>query len=174
MKFSIAKSTIKTGNELCAEFNTVVHSALDIDAPITAYDEVMLTNEFENFSITADDQNYVFEMNDECVLRFMRFYIKAAKLLAPIVKACINLAEVFKTDVSEINEFIGKRKFHVAVESASNVFCGANGWYFCDETDRPAQGVFFTREAAIAASDKYFEQLEAKQVVDTIHAFPVI
>lgn len=110
MKFIIAKSSVIAGNQCCAEVETIIHSALGVDAPAERYDEVILTNEFEHFSITEHGEDYVFEMNDECVLRFMRFYIKAAKAIAPLIKAVVNLAGMFKCDLDEINEFIGKRK----------------------------------------------------------------
>ena len=110
MKFIIAQSTVRTGNEQCAQLNTIIYSALGNDAPAQAYDDVILTNEFVNFNITKEADDYVFELNDECVLKYMRLYIKVAQTIAPFVKPIIGLITMLKTEITEIEAFIGQRK----------------------------------------------------------------
>lgn len=111
MKIIMAQSTVRTGNEQSAELNIVLCDAFNLDNPITEYDDVVLTTEFENFSVTLDDdKNYVFELNDECVLKCMRLYVKAAKVLAPFIKPIMGLMNMLKDEYAEIEAFIGKRK----------------------------------------------------------------
>lgn len=111
MKFIIAKSTVLAGNKENDTINAAIASAFGLPAPHKHTDGIVeLENEFENFSVTLIDGNYEFEMNDECVLKFMRLYAKAAKLVMPLVKAIVGMLEDFKADADEIAEFIGKRK----------------------------------------------------------------
>lgn len=108
MKITISKSTVANSNALAKEFTEVTCKAFDLNVP--PHVELGTTTGFENFSITADDQNYVFEMNDECLLKFMRLFVRTAKVLTPVIIMARTLITSLVKDFDEINEFIGKRK----------------------------------------------------------------
>lgn len=75
-------------------------------------------NSFENFSVTFVPGDVhadaVVEINDEVVIRFIKLYMKTARLVSPVVKAAVGMLEsisaLIQNDSNDLVSFITRRK----------------------------------------------------------------
>lgn len=105
MKFIISASTVAQLNDATAEIACLVAGCTDITAaPIEADDT------HANHSIKLIDGDYVVEINDEGLLKYMALYLKVAKAIAPFIKPIMGLMTALKDDVRELEAFFSAKK----------------------------------------------------------------
>mgnify|MGYP003590045392 CR=1 FL=1 len=97
MQVSIAKKTvvsmIKSGNEI----EVIMASAMDAKCVIESSKkqiEILLEkgSQFENVSVVEHNENIVFTIDDKFFLKMFAIYVKAAKIVAPVIKPLIDLS----------------------------------------------------------------------------------
>ena len=118
MKFIVSTLTVHHICSAIDEFNELG----DVKAtPASAQllDAVNKVNRLENFSVSSVHHgdfhtDTVVEINDEVVIRFLKLYMKTARLVAPVVKAAVSLFSSISTliqgDCDDLVNFIKRRK----------------------------------------------------------------
>ena len=117
MKFTISTTTAL---RICSAIDEI-NELVDVKAtPASAQllDAVNKVNRLENFSASFAPGDVhadaVIEINDEVVIRFIKLYMKTARLVAPVVKATVNMFESISTliqgDCDDLVSFIKRRK----------------------------------------------------------------
>lgn len=104
MLFIIAASTVTQLNDVTNEIACLVSG--DVSAP----SELTTDDSHANHSIKLVDGNYVFELNDEGLLKYMALYLKVAKAVAPFIKPIMGLMAALKDDVRELEDFFSAKK----------------------------------------------------------------
>ena len=118
MKFIVSTLTV---HHICSAIDEL-NELGDVKAtPASAQllDAVNTVNRLENFGVSfvqPDDfhADAVVEINDEVVIRFLKLYMKTARLVAPVVKAAVNMFSSISTliqgDCDDLVNFIKRRK----------------------------------------------------------------
>ena len=113
MKFTIARST---ATEICTAVN-ICNAAAGSGATDYAIPSNELLNESDrlaNISFRGEDEQIVVEINDGIVLRYLVMYIRACKLVHPIVIAVVGIwnavQSLIEPDCDELVAFIKARK----------------------------------------------------------------
>lgn len=101
MKFSISKVTALSIHLKTIEFNTLLGNEVDAQ-----FDESLLLDDTHaNHSIKLIDGEYVLEVNDEALFKYMALYLKIARIVAPFIKPAMALFATLKDDVRDIERF---------------------------------------------------------------------
>lgn len=113
MKFTIARTTVVAVTRAADEINFIADGTkTDSAAGLLAM--VRSVNQTENFAVTFPGDSVELEINDEVVIRFIKLYMKTARLVAPVVKAAVSMFESISTliqgDCDDLVTFIKKRK----------------------------------------------------------------
>ena len=113
MKFTISRTTAAAITRAADEINLLADgSKTDSAAGLLAM--VRSVNQTENFAVTFPGDNVELEINDEVVIRFLSLYMKTARLVAPVVKAAVNMFSSISTliqgDCDDLVAFIKRRK----------------------------------------------------------------
>lgn len=117
MKFTVSTTTLLSICLAADELNELG----DVKAtPASAQllDAVNKVNKLENFSVSFVPGDIhadaVIEINDEVVIRFIKLYMKTARLVAPVVKAAVSMFEsismLIQGDCDDLVAFIKRRK----------------------------------------------------------------
>ena len=107
MRFIISSATATAINLQVAD--VLVECGLDKDTATTATTMSEVT-EFKNFSVTFQDDNVVYEINDELLLKYMRMYARVAKIIVPFIEPVKRLLSSIKEDMDGIQSFMAERK----------------------------------------------------------------
>lgn len=107
MRFIIANTTATAINNQVAD--VLVECGLDKDTAITATTMQEVT-EFKNFSITQQGDEWVYEIDDQVLLKYMRMYVRIAKIIVPFIEPVKRLFSTIKEDMDDIQAFIAQRK----------------------------------------------------------------
>lgn len=108
MKLIISKATVTTldkqSKELCALLNAEDSSnffevATRADAP-----------KFANHSVTLVDGEYILEINDEGMFKYMALYLKVARIIHPFIKPVMALISTIGDDLDDITRFFTQQK----------------------------------------------------------------
>lgn len=119
MKFTIST---RTALAICSAIDEL-NELGDMKAPPPAasaqlLDAVNKVNRLENFAVSfvpgEVHADAVIEINDEIVIRALSLYMKTARLVAPVVKAAVNMFASISTliqgDCDDLVAFIKRRK----------------------------------------------------------------
>lgn len=107
MRFIISNTTATAINLQAADI--FVECGMDKDTAIAATTMSEVT-EFKNFSVTFQDDNVVYEINDEVLLKYMRMYARIAKIVIPFIEPVKHLFATIKKDMDGIQSFMAERK----------------------------------------------------------------
>lgn len=107
MRFIITNTTAAAINNQVAD--VLVECGLDKDTAITATTMQEVT-EFKNFSITQQGDDWVYEIDDQVLLKYMRMYVHIAKIVVPFIEPVKRLFSTIKEDMDDIQAFIAPRK----------------------------------------------------------------
>lgn len=117
MKFTIST---RTALHICSAIDEL-NELGDVKAtPASAQllDAVNKVNRLENFDVSFVPGDVhadaVIEINDEVVIRFIKLYMKTARLVAPVVKAAVSMfssiSMLIQGDCDDLVTFIKRRK----------------------------------------------------------------
>lgn len=107
MRFIIANTTATAINLQVADI--LVECGMDKDTATIATTMSEVT-EFKNFSVTFQDDNVVYEINDEVFFKYMQMYVRIAKIVVPFIEPVKRLFSTIKEDMDDIQAFIAQRK----------------------------------------------------------------
>jgi hypothetical protein len=108
MKLTISAATVMSLNTDGATLASIILGSHKVNTGYVLPPEV--STEYVNQSVTIVDGNYVYEVNDEAMLKVMALYIKVARIVAPFIHATIALLGTLGDDVKEIDRFLSLRK----------------------------------------------------------------
>ena len=112
MKFTISRTTALAVTSAVNEINAINGTKSDASGKLLA--QASKLNQLENFSVSFPDHDIQLEVNDEIVLRYLALYVKAYKLVLPIVTAVVDMWNAvqspIKSDCDELVAFVLKRK----------------------------------------------------------------
>lgn len=107
MRFIIANTTAAAINNQVAD--VFVECGLSAEDAVTATTMQEVT-EFKNFSITEQGADWVYEIDDQVLLKYMRMYVRIAKIVLPFIEPVKRLFSTIKEDMDNIQAFISERK----------------------------------------------------------------
>ena len=107
MRFIISNTTVAAVNNQAADILT--ECGLDKDAVIAATTMNEVT-EFKNFSVTQHEGDWVYEIDDQVVLKYMHMYARIAKIVVPFIAPIKALFAAIKEDMDGIQAFMAERK----------------------------------------------------------------
>lgn len=117
MKFTISTTTALHICSAIDELNEL-GDAKATPASAQLLNAVNKTNRLENFSVSFVPGDVhadaVVEINDEVVIRFIKLYMKTARLVAPVIKAAVvmvsSISALIQDDCDDLVTFIKRRK----------------------------------------------------------------
>ena len=119
MKFTIST---RTALHICSAIDELNElgdmKATPPSASAQLLDAVNKVNRLENFDVSfvpgEVHADAVIEINDEVVIRFIKLYMKTARLVAPVVKAAVSMfssiSMLIQGDCDDLVTFIKRRK----------------------------------------------------------------
>jgi hypothetical protein len=112
MKFIISAATVSALNleakALLTPLINEIEPGADLDKAFADTD--FTDNSLANSSINLVDGEWVLEVNDEGIFKYMAIYMKVAKFITPFVKPFLALTHSLSDDINEIQRWIGQRK----------------------------------------------------------------
>lgn len=107
MRFIIANTTALAVNSQFADI--LVEGGLSAEDAVAATTMQEVT-EFKNFSITQQGDDWVYEIDDQVLLKYMRMYVRVAKIVVPFIEPVKRLISSIKKDMDDIQAFVAERK----------------------------------------------------------------
>jgi len=107
MRFIIANTTATAINNQVADI--LVEGGLNAEDAVAAT-TIQEVTEFKNFSITQQGDDWVYEIDDQVLLKYMQMYVRIAKIVVPFIEPVKRLFSTIKEDMDDIQAFIAQRK----------------------------------------------------------------
>lgn len=117
MKIIIAKTTVAAAGKHTADLMEAVTGRDSLVERIALQAGVLPQYTLRHQSLTyiSGEGGYVYEIDDALLLRVMALYVKAARLLAPIVRSFLAVAKTLQSEVKAIEAMANAEAEETAV-----------------------------------------------------------
>lgn len=107
MRFIISHAAVVATAAQLNEVTTVVTDTFGMDAekPLVI-DPGFTDTSLANFSVTSVNEEFVVEINDDVLIRYMQFYLRVVRFIAPVAKSLYFALEGLSHEWKELEAFI--------------------------------------------------------------------
>ena len=111
MKLIISKATVLSLNTQAADLvELVTGESHHNDATFFDIATREGATQYANHSVTLVNGEYVLEVNDGGMFKYMAVYLKVARVIQPFVKPVMGLMAMLKSDIADIERFFYQEK----------------------------------------------------------------